>query len=70
MKSREKNPNAWCVKIEDIIEYDLDLHNPLDIEETIDLSPHDLIKQIITDEKKTLELLTDVENLINQVIPK
>ena len=70
MKTREKNPNAWCVKVEDIKEYNLDLHNPLDVEETIDLSPHELIKQIITDEKKTLELLTDVENLINQEIPK
>lgn len=55
MKTREKNPNAWCVKVEDIIEYNLDLHNPLDVEEAIDLSPHELIKQIITDEKKTLE---------------
>ena len=36
----------------------------------IDMSPHDLIAQIITDEKKTLELLTDVENLINTEIPK
>ena len=70
MKNRKENPNAWTVKVEDIKEYNLDLHNPLDVEETIDLSPHELIQQIISDEKKTLELLTDVENLINQEIPK
>ncbi len=79
IKSKNTDPNAWTVKIEDIItkddsgkisHIDLDQKNPLDIEETIDLSPHELIKQIISDEKKTLELLTDVENLINQEIPK
>ncbi len=70
MKTKKKNPNAWTVKVEDIREYNLDLHNPLDVEATIDLSPHDLIAQIISDEKMTLELLTDVENLINQEIPK
>ena len=39
-------------------------------EETIDLSPHELISQIITDEKKTLKLLEDVEELIDEEIPK
>jgi type I restriction enzyme M protein len=70
MKTRKKNPNAWTVKVDDIKEYNLDLHNPLDVEETIDLTPHELIAQIISDEKKTLDLLTDVENLINTEIPK
>ena len=41
-----------------------------DVEETIDLSPHELIKQIIDDEKKTLSLLEDVEKLIQKEIPK
>ena len=70
MKTRRENPNAWVVKVDDIKEYNLDLHNPLDTEETVHLSPHELIQQIITDEKKTLKLLTDVENLINKEIPK
>jgi type I restriction enzyme M protein len=70
MNTKKENPNAWTVKVEDIKEYNLDLHNPLDVEETIDLTPHELIAQIISDEKKTLELLTDVENLINTEIPK
>jgi len=34
------------------------------------LSPHELIKQIIDDEKKTLSLLDDVEKLIRKEIPK
>jgi len=70
MKTRKKDPNAWVVKVEDIKEYNLDLHNPLDVEETIDLSPHELIQQIILDEKKTLSLLEDVEKLIETEIPK
>jgi len=70
MKDKKDNDNAWTVKVEDIKEYNLDLKNPNDIDETIDLSPHELIAQIISDEKKTLELLTDVENLINTEIPK
>ena len=40
------------------------------MEETIDLSPHELIQQIISDEKKTLRLLEDVATLINTEIPK
>lgn len=70
MGTKKENPNAWVVKIEDIKDFNLDLKNPSDVEEQIDLSPHELIQQIISDEKKTLELLTDVENLINQEIPK
>lgn len=79
IKSKKDDPNSWIVKVDDITtkddsgkisHIDLDQKNPLDIEDTIDLSPHELIKQIITDEKKTLELLTDVEDLINQEIPK
>jgi len=70
MKDKKDNETAWTVKVEDIKEYNLDLKNPNDVEETIDLSPHELIQQIISDEKKTLGLLEDVENLINTEIPK
>jgi len=76
--SRVENDYAWKVSVEDVkiknekeeIEIDLDQNHPDDKDETIDLSPRELIAQIITDEKKTLELLTNVENLINQEIPK
>ena len=75
---KEDNKYAWKVSVEDLrttndkgeIEVNLDIKNPSDVEESIDLSPHELIQQIISDEKKTLGLLEDVENLINTEIPK
>jgi len=70
MTNKPKNKNAWLVKIEDIKNFDLNIKNPNDIEKTKDVSPHELISQIITDEKKTLKLLEDVEELIDKEIPK
>ena len=75
---KEENQYAWKVSVDDLkttndkgkIEVNLDIKNPNDVEPTIDLSPHELIQQIISDEKKTLSLLEDVENLINAEIPK
>ncbi len=71
-EDKKATDDAWLVPIEDVIKnnYNLDIKNPNDVEETIDLSPHELIQQIISDEKKTLSLLEDVENLINTEIPK
>ena len=71
-KNKKENDLAWKVPIADIVKnnYNLDISNPNDVEETIDLSPHELIKQIIDDEKKTLSLLEDVEKLIQKEIPK
>lgn len=70
IKNKKKNEHAWLVKVEDIKDYNLNIKNPNRKEETIDLSPHELISQIISDEKKTLELLEDVEELIQKEIPK
>jgi len=70
IKSKNETPNAWCVKVEDIKDFNLDIKNPNEKEETVDLSPHELISQIITDEKKTLKLLEDVKKLIDKEIPK
>jgi len=70
IRHKKETPNAWCVKVEDIKDYNLDIKNPNEKEERIDLSPHELISQIITDEKKTLTLLEDVEALIKKEIPK
>ena len=71
------NGYAWKVKVSDIIvknddkiEINLDQRNPDDTEITVDLSPHELIKQILDDERKTLILLEDVEKLILKEIPK
>ncbi len=78
MKSKNETPNAWCVKIKDILKTDdvgkidviLNQKNPNDKDDTINLSPHDLIKQILEDERKTLGLLEEVEELIKKEIPK
>jgi len=75
---KEENQYAWKVSVDNLkttndkgkIEVNLDIKNPSDVEPTIDLSPHELIQQIISDEKKTLDLLKDVEKLIEKEIPK
>jgi type I restriction enzyme M protein len=69
-KKKEDDKNSWTVKVEDIKEFNLDIKNPNDVEETLDLSPHELIDQILKDEKKTLELLQEVKDLIDKEIPK
>ncbi len=69
-KKKEDGPNSWTVKVEDIKEFNLDIKNPNDVEETLNLSPHELIDQILKDEKKTLELLQEVKDLIDKEIPK
>lgn len=68
--NRKENGNAWKVKVEDIKDYNLDIKNPNDIEETLDLSPHELINTILKDEEKTLQLLKEVKELIQKEIPK
>jgi type I restriction enzyme M protein len=69
-KHKEENEFGYKKSVSDLKDFNLDIKHPDDDEVVIDMSPHDLIAQIISDEKKTLELLTDVENLINQEIPK
>ncbi len=71
-EDKKATDDAWMVPIADVIknEYNLDISNPNDVEETINLSPHELIRQIIDDEKKTMTLLDDVEKLIQKEIPK
>ena len=70
MKNKEENDIAWKIKVSELKDFNLVIANPNKKEPTIDLSPHELIQQIISDEKKTLSLLEDVENLINTEIPK
>jgi len=70
MKNPEANELAWKIIPSELKDYNLDINNPNKKDESIDLSPHELIQQIISDEKKTLSLLEDVENLINTEIPK
>ena len=76
--NKEENDHAWKVSVDEIrktndkgkIEVNLDVQNPNDVDETIDLSPHELIGLIIEDERKTLSLLEEVEELIKKEIPK
>jgi type I restriction enzyme M protein len=69
-KNKKKNQNAWKVSVDEIKEYNLDVKNPSDKEETTDLAPHELIDNILKDEEKTLKLLQEVKDLIRKEIPK
>ena len=69
-KNKKANQNAWKVSVKDIKDYNLDVKNPNDKEESIDLAPHELIDNIVKDEEKTLELLREVKELIKKEIPK
>ena len=69
-KNKKENQNAWKVSVDEIKEYNLDVKNPSDKEETIDLAPHELIDNILKDEEKTLRLLQEVKDLIRKEIPK
>ena len=70
LKNKKENENAWKVSIDELKDYNLDLKNPSDVEETIELSPHELIDSILKDEEKTMKLLRDVKDLIKKEIPK
>ena len=70
LKNKKANENAWKVSVDDLKDYNLDLKNPSDVEKTIDLSPHELIDDIIKDEEKTIKLLREVQDLIKKEIPK
>ncbi len=67
---REENENAWKVRLEDIRDYNLDIKNPNNVEESLNLSPHELIDTILKDEEKTVQMLKEVKELIQKEIPK
>ena len=70
IKKKTPNENAWKVSVKDIADNNLDIKNPNDVEESIDLAPHELIDNIIADEAKTMKLLQEVKELIKKEIPK
>ena len=70
IKKKTANENAWKVSVKDIADNNLDIKNPNDVEESIDLAPHELIDNIIADEAKTVKLLQEVKELIVKEIPK
>ncbi len=69
-KKKSANENAWKVPVTNIVNFNLDIKNPNEQTEIIDLAPHELINTIISDEAKTMKLLQEVKDLINQEIPK
>ena len=70
MKNKKENENAWKVSLKDIENFNLDFKNPNDKDEVLDLSPHELIDNILKDEERTLELLREVKELIKKEVPK
>ena len=70
LKDKKENENSWKVSVDDLDGTDLDLKNPSIVDETINLSPHELIDSILKNEEKTMKLLRDVQNLIKKEIPK
>ena len=70
LKKKTANENAWKISVDEITDYNLDIKNPNDKDETIDLAPHELIDSIIEDEAKTMKLLEEVKDLIKKEIPK
>ena len=70
LKNKKENENAWKVSVDDLKDYNLDLKNPSDVDETIDLSPHELIDSILKDEENTLKFLHEIRELIKKEIPK
>jgi len=69
-KNKSTNENAWKVSVNDIVDFNFDVRNPSNKEDVIDLAPHELINNIISDEVKTMKLLQEIKDLIYQEIPK
>ena len=70
MKNRQENEHAWKVITSELKDYNLDINNPNIKEEKMDLSPRELIRQILENERTTLKLLEEVEDLIQKDMPK
>ena len=68
MKKKTENQNAWKVSIEDIKDFNLDVHNPNDVDESLVLSPKELIANAIKGEEENLESLHKIEAVIAKEI--
>jgi len=69
---KEKNENAWKIKVEDVIKnnFILEIDNPNNKEIKPIPPPHELIKQILDDQKKIHSFLEDIEKIIKNEVPK
>jgi len=70
MKNKIENNTAWKVSVKDIKDFNLDIKNPNEKEERLDISPHKLMNDIIKDENNVLTLLEKIEKLLRKEIPK
>jgi len=69
-KKKTPNENAWKISVKEIKDFNLDIKNPNNIEEKLDLEPHELIDSILSNEEKTMKLLKEVKELIKKEIPR
>ncbi|HJT49351.1 MAG TPA: class I SAM-dependent DNA methyltransferase [Nitrososphaeraceae archaeon] len=67
--SRVQNQNAWKVNITELRGYNLDLRNPNDFKNSVALSPHAIIDDIIRDEENSFALLKEIKEIIQNEIP-
>jgi len=69
-KNRKENSNTWKIKVNKIKDFNLDVKNPSEKKEFLNMAPHELIDNILKNEEKTLKLLREVKDLIQKEIPK
>ena len=71
MKNKKEGDKAWKISIDELSEdYNLNIKNPKEIQESIDGDAHEIIDKILLDEKQILETLNKIKALVNQEIPK
>lgn len=68
-KKKIENTNAWKVDVRDIHNFNLDLKNPNDVDETQILTPHELIESFIHTREQIIKSLKDIKKIISKEIP-
>ncbi len=69
-KDKKENDYAWKRKIEELDELNLGIKNPKEFQDEKILNPHELINNILKNEKSVMGLLHEVKDLIKNEIPK
>lgn len=70
LKNRTENKNAWKVDVKDINDFNLDQNNPNDIDETLILTPDELIDNFISLREGVIKIFKDIKKTISREIPK
>lgn len=68
-KERKENQHAWCVTAEELLDggCNLDRKNPLTKEDTTHLPPEQIALNIVDKEKRILEIMVELQELMKQV---